>query len=575
MLVRKFVRAVGAACMVSAICAGASGVALAQSPVPSTSPIQRMQAPSQSPVSVPVQPALPMEPSRMPDAVVPVSSVSIEGATVFPSADVEGLTSGLVGKTTKLRQIDDARLAIVRKYRSGGYPLVAVDVDLRKSGLVRFVVSEGRIAEVRVEGDIGSAGEKVRGFLENLLQERPVSALRMERWILMAQDVPGVTLQTLLSPSDVEPGAMVLTARVRRQVVSAAVSMDNRAYKLSGPDEVLATVNLNSLSQFGERTELSLFRSMFQPAEIFGQAAVEGFIGNSGLKLRVYGGAGHSTPRGDLAHAGFDGVTTVFGAAVSYPLIKQRRQVLNLSGNFDANESDILTGKPAARSSYDSVRTLRFGADYVLADTWISTAYPAVNTAMVKVSRGLSALGASTNGQALSGRQGSRYDFTKMNAEISRDQTLFQPWTDSSVTFYALAAGQASGSVLPPSEKFEQGGMRFTRGFYAGEVTGDNAIALTGELRLNTRFSVPAFGQVLDTAAQFYTFYDWGQTMENQAVDPNRRLVSYGLGVRMSLTDRTEFGLEGVRRETRVVNSSSTLKPLSADALYWRVVVKY
>ena len=42
-----------------------------------------------------------------------------------------------------------------------------------------------------------------------------------------------------------------------------------------------------------------------------------------------------------------------------------------------------------------------------------------------------------------------------------------------------LLAGQWSGNVLPPAEQFYLGGARFTRGYYAGQVPGDKALAAT------------------------------------------------------------------------------------------------
>lgn len=578
MRLSTFIAEFGAVSMIALGVALPLTQAAAQS-LPQTSPIQRMQAPTVPTVAVPADNSLPADANQAPTTPVAVRSVIVEGAGDARKAEIEALTAGLAGTTAPLKRIEEVRLDILRHYRGDGYPLVVVDVRVNtKTGTLIYRVTEGRIAEIRIEPDIGPAADQVRRFLQHLVvesQSAPVRAKSLERWILLAQDVPGVSLQTLLSPSETEPGAMVLTARVQHQVVSASLAMDNRAYKLSGPEEALLTVSANSLTTLGERTELSLYRSILQPAEIFGQASVEAFAGGSGLKIRLYGGAGHSTPRGDLARAGYLGINTVFGAEASYPLIKERRQVLDLKAVFDANESDIEQGQPAARSSFDSVRTLRIGADYVLADQVAGRSYPGLSVASFRLSRGVPALGASRNGQLASGRQGAHYDFTKLNGELSRDQTLFALGDDTSITFYTLAAGQWSSSVLPSAEQFLLGGMRFTRGFYSGEVAGDNAVALTGELRLNTRFTAQAFGTAIDLGTQFYGFYDWGQTFQNQAVDPSRRVSSYGAGVRMSATQRTEFDLEMVRRETRVVNSSSSLKPLPETALYWRVVVKY
>ncbi len=42
-----------------------------------------------------------------------------------------------------------------------------------------------------------------------------------------------------------------------------------------------------------------------------------------------------------------------------------------------------------------------------------------------------------------------------------------------------MVSGQVSDSVLPASEKFFLGGLRYDRGYYSGEVTGDNAVVFS------------------------------------------------------------------------------------------------
>ena len=99
------------------------------------------------------------------------------------------------------------------------------------------------------------------------------------------------------------------------------------------------------------------------------------------------------------------------------------------------------------------------------------------------MSQGLKLLGASTNGiSPTSPRLGEQTGFTKFNFETSRPQTLFAPWEGASVGLMGLLTGQWSDNILPPAEQFYLGGARFTRGYYAGQVPGDKALAATVEL---------------------------------------------------------------------------------------------
>ena len=380
----------------------------------------------------------------------------------------------------------------------------------------------------------------------------------------------------MLRPSDTDPGALTLIAEVKHTPVSGLVTADNRAFYKTGPDQGLAVVRLDSMTSLGERTELSFYRSLLNPEQVFGQAAVEFLPGSTGLRVRLYGGAGNTLPCCDLAAIGYDGNTTVFGGEVSYPLIKARSQTFSLVGAFDATRSQVAS----QRTTYDSTRVLRAGADYALQDNAFGDGRPAVNLVSARVSQGISGgwLGASRNGDIDAGRTGERFDFTKFSAETSREQTLFVPWDGATVSLLELLNGQVGNSPLPPAEEFYLGGPTFTRGFYSGEVAGDNALAVTSELRLNTGFDTTLFGHTFNIGAQYYGFYDWGQTWQNLSTDKHSIVLrSLGGGVRLTVTHNVEIDLEGVARLTLNPTSApnGSVKNLPAQAFYWRVLGRF
>ncbi len=563
------------------------GVALAQTTaaalppnviVPQGSPLERDRIPVLPSTAPSLSTNLPPAATAWPAGqTVSVRSATITGATAFAPDELAPLTAGLTGPATPVNAIEQARLAVLSKYRASGYLLTTVSAAVDPAGALRFSIIEGYIADVQLDGDIGPAGTQVLRFLRRLTEERPIRILTLERFLLLANDVPGVTVKSVLRPSATDAAAVTLIAQVSRKAVDGLITADNRAYRLTGPEQLLAVGSFNSFTQYGERTELSILHS-FNNTQTFGQAATEFFLGGTGLKLRLYGGAGGTNPSDFLRDLGYDGRTRVFGGQISYPVIRTREQTLIVNASLDAIESDIRTDSgprnTASRSSFDSLRVLRGGVDYAMQDNWLGGDRTGVNSVIVRLSRGLDGLGASRNGDPEAGRVGSRVDFFKFNGEISRTQTLFRPWEDASVAVYGLVAGQVSNSVIPPAEKFFLGGLRYNRGFFAGEVTGDNAITATIELQLNTALTVNAFGHSIPVNAQFYLFRDWGETWENQAQDPNRRLRSAGLGLRTQISPNLGLEVEGVTRTTRQPQGNG-VTPLRASAIYWRAVTRF
>jgi hemolysin activation/secretion protein len=553
----------------------AAPAAVAQTQIPGTfNPITPLRPPRAPGVQPGLPPPAPPIPAPTTPATYAITSAAVVGATAYSPAVLGGVIAGLTGPAVPAARIEAARTAIVARYRRDGYLYTTVDAVVG-DGRLRFVVIEGRIVDVRLAGNIGPAGTQVLRFLDHLVQQRPLRQGSLERWLLLASDIPGVTVRSILNPTDT-PGDLVLVAQLSRKPFDVQAIADNRAFRQTGPEEYLLIGDLNSFTEFGERTEFDFYHT-FNGTEVFGEARTQFFIGGSGLQGRLYGGAGDATPSGDLRAIGYNGRTIVFGGQLSYPLIRSRPQTLNLVGQFDAIESDIstTTGPDGARvrSSFDSLRVFRAGLDYSLLDTWLGGAHPATDNAMLRLSQGVPGLGASSNGATDAPRSGERVDFFKAVMQVSRTQTLFSPWADASVALQPTLIGQVSNSVLPPEEKYYLGGPHFNRGYYYGQVTGDNAFVTSNELQLIT----PLPWHVVPSApldATFYLFYDYGRTWENQSVDPNRVLNSAGGGVRLNASRYLEVDLEGDWRINRYPLGGG-VSPLQGAAFYWSVTLRY
>jgi len=508
---------------------------------------------------------------------VRVTAVSVEGATAFPSATLLAHAPP-PGPAVALRQIEATRAAILNQYREGGYAFTTVDAVLSRDGRLRFVVGEGHITEVKLDGDIGPAGVQVLRFLNRLTEVRPLDIATMERYLLLAGDVPGVALRSVLRPASTGGGALTLVAQVARKAVGGYVTGDNRGYRLTGREQGLAAVQFNSFTSFGERSELAMFYANGH-TQVFGQAGTEFFVGSSGTRVRVYAGTGSSQPADPLRSIGYEGTTTVAGLGVSYPVIRRRQQTLILSGAFDVIESETEADGPNGiqeRLSRDHLRVVRLGGDWSVFDLLAGDARPAVNGLTLRLSHGLSGFGASDSDDPMLSRSGARTDFAKVNFEASRVQTLFRPWGDATVALQATLAGQWADDVLPQAEKFYLGGSRLGRGYYSGEITGDKALAFSAELQLFFPLEVAAWNMPVRIDPTFYAFYDVGQTWENQASDPNRRIASAGIGLRASLTEYVEVQVEGVHRfDTKPNGTSAFVEPEPQNAVFWRALMRF
>jgi hemolysin activation/secretion protein len=222
---------------------------------------------------------------------------------------------------------------------------------------------------------------------------------------------------------------------------------------------------------------------------------------------------------------------------VTHPLIRGRDQSLSLGVAFDALDSTESSN--AGPLFDDHLRVLRASANYTVNDG------NNANVAYVEASQGLSALGGSRAGAANLSRSIGRADFTKATASLSRQQSLGEHWG-----LQMALAGQKAAQPLLVSEQFALGGARFGRAYDPAEITGDDAVAGSLELR---------YGRSVDSrflrSYQLYAFYDVGAVWNQDVSDGTQRqsLASAGGGIRLALPQNVAASLEIAKALSRRV----------------------
>jgi hemolysin activation/secretion protein len=552
--------------------------AAAGQPVPQPGLVERI-APAPAPTLSP--PALPPEPTRRvglgESRRIALGTVRIEGAAALQDAELRPLVAPLAGREAALGEIEAARLAVLHAYRAAGFPYVAVAALLApgaEGAALTFRVTEGFVSALEIEGGIGPAEAQARRFLAPLVGQRPLSHAALERALLLASDIPGVAARGVLRSAGDEPGALRLVVRLARQPVTGFLSLDNRGNPLTGAWQGLLSLGANAFTSVGERTEVALVGTD-GAGQGFAQLSGEAFLGGSGLRLRGWAGAGRAAPGSPLAAIGYAGETRVTGAALAWPLLRSRPLNLTLSAGLDAFESTVeardAPGLPRRRQSRDAVRAVRLGAEFAALDGLAGAAPAAASTALaLRLHRGLEAFGASDGSLGAAARLGSDFGFAKVTAEATRLQPLLVPAEGWMLAAQAAIAGQWSDDVLPPAEKFYLGGNRLGRGYHAGQLAGDRALALSGELQLGRMLDLPA----MRLGTQLYLFRDEGWAADKGPGGGTRHLASWGGGVRLQFAERAQLDLEAVRRLARQPEGAGVTR-LVEDAVFVRLLLRH
>ena len=464
---------------------------------------------------------------------------AIEGATAFSAAVLQPLYAGLVGREVSVAEAFEAAHAIELLYRNAGYVTSRVIVPQQtvENGRFRVVVVEGFVAEIVFQDDIGPARIAVEKLLNGLRNIRPISVAEIERRLLLANDLHGLTVSGILKPASDTLGGSVIVVRSARKAVDTALLFDSRISPYFG--EVKATGNLawNAIGARADRAWLTASSSLAVGGSADITAGYDAQIADNGTSVGLSASYSSSEPGRELDALNVQSEVYSWLGTVAVPLIRSRSQNLRAEAQFEMRNVD--TDLADVSFTRDRLRILRAGLNYDLADRWNG-----ITAIRGMLHQGLSGLGASSKNSGLASRPEGRNDFTKITLDLARLQQI----TDR-VSLLGGLTGQFSPTRLLASEEFGLGGANFGRAFDDGEMTGDNGLAVSLELRY-----VPAG---LPRNVQFYGFIDDGLiwAAADGKTPPQSWLASFGGGVRANLSSALFATMEVAKPIDPVVNS--------------------
>jgi hemolysin activation/secretion protein len=537
--------ALRALCLLTALVCG-SATALSQVLPPQVEPRQpekpRPALPSPpTPLRVPEL----QQPGRAPPGAEQVrftlAEIIVEGATVYPSDVLLAPYRARLGQSVTLQEIFDIAAAVETKYRDDGYILTRVVVPAQRigDGRVHLRVIEGYIGEVKVVGDIGPVRELVERYVNKITQSRPARAEDIERYLLLANDVPGITAQGVLQPATDAEGAAQLTVNVERDWFSGYARIDNRESRFTGPWRLIASPGLNSFTPLGERIQATGLVAFDVPEEGYVGLSADTRVGSEGLTLGGNISYEETHPGFSLEPLDIETQTLRFGLVASYPIIRSRRTNLFASGGFDFSNIDV--NALGAALSRDRLRVLWAGLQVDHRDSW-----GGANLLEIDVRQGLGILGATGSNDPLRSVADADGTFTSLQLNAARRQRI----TDT-LNLYMGGKAQFSFEPLLADEQCSVGGETYGRGYDPGEIADDNCLAGTLELQYNPQWR-PEFLKDYVQSYQLYGFYDVGRVWpENGDFEHGNSLQSAGIGLRTQFTDWLRIDLEIAEPLTR------------------------
>jgi hemolysin activation/secretion protein len=450
--------------------------------------------------------------------------VTISGAVAIPQERLVTAYQPYIGK--KVSQADLAAIAtsVSDVYRAAGFHLSRAIVPPQdiQGGELRIRVIEGSITDLTLTGD--EAGQfGVRAMLGPVLAEQPSRLSTLERQLLLINGRPGVRIEdTAIEESGSASGHFRLILSVKTWHVFTSVGVDNLGSSSVGPWQSYGTAAFNSYLAPGDSFVVNLSTTPGDVRQLaFGRLSYETPVGTDGARIGASGYYSEVWP-GDYRRLYSDNIKTesfeIRGSIVPLQSQKSSLTLTAAAGFTNANEQDVFGAIYA-----DRIRTAILNADYRLQDN-----FGGINYLTVNVRQGLDIFGASHRGDDFISRYGASPTFSALNFWFTRYQTLSDAWS-----LKLAAAGQGASGPLFASQQFYLGGLAFGRGYGSAEISGDNGLAGSAELRFDQKTNLPYL-----SGYQLYGFVDSGVAW-NDGYRPSDgiALISAGAGVRFFMMD--------------------------------------
>jgi hemolysin activation/secretion protein len=471
-----------------------------------------------------------------------LNDITFEGVTAVDPARLRRLYADRVGQTITLAEVYAIAGQVTSAFRNDGYILTQVVVPPQTidGGVVRLQVVEGYINTVTVglepdaPAESAAAMSLIEGYAGRISTGRALNAKDLERYMLLINDLPGVSARGILAPSPTAAGGADLTILIQRDPFDGLIGIDNYGTRFLGPVQLSGAAAFNSL--FGNNERLSTQAVLAPDADNgieLGYVALgyEQPLLPNGLKMAFNTNYTATNPGYTLDRFDVRGYSRYYSAEVSYPFIRTRATSLTSTLTFDVR--NVTTSNNFEATRKDRIRALRASTRLEHLDSLFGAG---LNIVDVELSQGLGFMGATTKSDVNKSRAEGEGVFTKLNIEAQRLQRLADRWN-----LLFGVRGQLSNDALLSSEEFGLGGLGYARGFDPSEVIGDEGIAGKIELQWNMPGTL-AFTH----SNQFYGFYDAGSVWNDDPSAPNLErdtLTSAGFGVRSKIMDYTNMDI--------------------------------
>jgi hemolysin activation/secretion protein len=489
---------------------------------------------------------------------VQVDHLRLTGQTLFSEAELIAATGFVPGRDHNLSDLRAIAAEITRFYNRHGYFLAQAYLPAQEISdhALTIAVVEGRYDGIAINNQAALSSGSARGALSGLASGDIIDSGPLERRLLLLSDMPGIDVNSTLSPGGPIGTSDLVVNLKRRPLVSGILEADNGGNRFTGAYRAGGTLNFNNPTGHGDLLSL---RGLVSSSGLgYGRASYQTLLGDTTVGL-AYSHINYSLGR-EFRALDADGTADVLGIFGSQPLVRSRNTNLNVLAGADLKFFKDRLGV-ASTVTERRAKVLSLGLsgnhrDYLLGGG--STVFSVGSTLgdldiRSAADRDIDRTTARTMGH-----------YGKLQAGVARQQRL-----TGALSLYASVRGQLASKNLDSAEKMQLGGAYGVRAYPEGEGYGDQGYVATAEARLDLPHVSPVPGSF-----QMFGFVDAGavEFAKNPWFAGSNSAHRSGVGAGLGWTSPNNFLLKATYAHK--LGSQEVASQRDRDGRFWFQIAK-
>ncbi|CAM8272592.1 ShlB/FhaC/HecB family hemolysin secretion/activation protein [Candidatus Methylopumilus planktonicus] len=431
---------------------------------------------------------------------VKVTSFVFKGNKIITTEELESFVKKYIGTELTFNEITQAVVSISLLYERKGYLAQAtlpeqnitdgiIQVNILEAhfgGTTYLPMGNGEKPNVRESRvmDIVYPSSKVNG---------PLDLKRLERGILLANDLPGIGVGANLKPGQ-EVGHTDVEVQIENRArFNTSILADNYGSRSTGYERVLVSANLLNPLRLGDDLNTTILKTAGTEYIRLNYSLP---VGNDGLRIgsnATY--LEYKVITNEFKSLEPNGHSAGFGLEASYPIYRSRDKNLNLDFDYDVKAFKNNTITEVTSDYYTRIFSTSLSGEFV--DQWLLDG--ATNNAKFVFDHGKNDLKNSPNYATDISNSHTHGIFNRAQLSFRRDQFLKNDYT-----LVIKGSGQFTDHNLDSSQKFYLGGPTGVRAYPSSEGSGSEGYLLNLELKKDLPFNLT--GSI---------FYDEGYVRQN------------------------------------------------------------